>query len=101
MDLRIDYAFKLFFTNGDQIHLIRLLNAIFENKQIPRVITDLTIVNPTLDRQSKKDKLTILDIRANLNDGTSIGIEMHRYDLQNHKYKSLRSWARIYGEKIG
>jgi predicted transposase/invertase (TIGR01784 family) len=100
MDLRVDYAFKLFFGTGEPKRLINLLNAIFENKQIPRVVTDLVIVNPTLERSSEKDKLSTLDIRATLSDGTNISIEMQLYDLYNFKYKTLRSWARIYSEEL-
>ena len=39
MDLRVDYAFKLFFAAGETKWLISLLNAIFENKGIPRAIS--------------------------------------------------------------
>ena len=100
MDLRVDYAFKLFFATGDTSHLISLLNAIFENKQIPRVIVDLTIVNPHLEKVDAEDKLSILDIRAKLDDGTSILVEMHMYDMIAHKFKVMRSWARAYGEEL-
>ena len=100
MDLRVDYAFKLLFASGDARHLISLLNAIFENKQIPRIITNLTIVNPSLEKASPEDKLSVLDVRATLADGTSLCIEMHLYDLLALKYKSLRSWARVYGEEL-
>ena len=100
MDLRVDYAFKLFFATGDTRYLISLLNAIFANKRIPRVITALTILNPYLEKASLEDKLSILDIRAVLIDGSTVCIEMHLYDTDEFKYKSLRSWARIFGEEL-
>jgi len=100
MDLRVDYAFKLIFGTGDTLFLISLLNAIFANKKIPRIIKSLTIVNPYLEKHSKEDKLSILDIRAQLDDGTTILIEMHLYDLDDLKYKTVRSWARTYGEEL-
>jgi len=100
MDLRVDYAFKLIFGSGDTLFLISLLNAIFANKKIPRVIKSLTIVNPYLEKHSKGDKLSILDVRAQLDDGTTVLIEMHLYDLDDLKYKTIRSWARTYGEEI-
>ena len=52
MDLRIDYAFKLLFSKGDPRILISLLNAIFANKKIKRVIKSLAIKNPYLDKES-------------------------------------------------
>jgi len=66
MDLRIDYAFKIFFTKGDPSLLISLLNAVFANKNICRIVKNLTILNPYLDKESGNDKLSILDIRAEL-----------------------------------
>ena len=100
MDLRVDYAFKLLFGTGETRHLVSLLNAIFENKRIPRVVTSLTIVNPSLERADAEDKLSVLDVRAALADGSSAIIEMHLYDLEEHKYKAVRSLARAYGEDL-
>ena len=99
MDLRVDYAFKVF-VSSDIPSLISLLNAVFANKKIPRKIISLTIENPYLEKQSKSDKLSILDVRAKLDDGTTILIEMHLYDLYDLKYKTIRSWARAYGEEV-
>jgi len=100
MDLRIDFAFKLLFTKGDPRLLISLLNAIFANKKIPRIIKSQMIQNPYLEKESGEDKLSILDIRAELDDGTTILIEMHMYGLGELKAKTIRSWARAYGEEL-
>ena len=100
MDLRIDYAFKVLFTKGDPRLLISLLNAIFANKKINRVIKSLSIKNPFLDKESADDKLSILDIRAELDDGTTILIELHMYGLGELKAKTIRSWARAFGEDL-
>ena len=100
LDLRVDYAFKLFFTTGGTHRLKSLLNAIFENKQIPRIVSSLAVVNPSLEKAAVEDKLSVLDIRAILSDGTTVCVEMHLYDLLGLKYKSLRSWARAYGEEL-
>jgi len=100
MDLRIDYAFKLLFTKGNPRLLISLLNAIFANKKIPRLIKSLTVKNPYLDKESSADKLSILDIRAELDDGTTILIEMHMYGLGELKAKTIRSWARVFGKEL-
>ena len=100
MDLRIYYAFKLLFSKGDPRLLISLLSAIFANKKIKRVIKSLTIKNPYLDKESDEDKLSILDIRAELDDGTNILIEMHLYGLIELKSKTVRAWARVYAEDL-
>ena len=39
-------------------------------------------------------------IRAELEDGTTILIEMHIYGLGELKAKTIRSWARAYGEDL-
>ena len=103
MDLRIDYAFKLIFAKGDQLSvasLVSLLNAIFANKKINRVVKKVAIKNPFLEKESQADKLSILDIRAELEDGTAILIEMHLHGLKEIKAKTIRSWARVYGEDL-
>jgi len=100
MDLRVDYAFKLFFASGETHRLVSLLNAIFENKQIPRVLTGLTVINPALEKTAIEDKLSVIDVRATLSDGSTVLIEMHLYDLHDLKYKTVRSLARAYGEEL-
>jgi len=99
MDLRIDYAFKIFAEDNPN-SLISLLNSIFANKKIKRVIKSINIKNPFLDKKSGEDKLSILDVRAELDDGTTILIEMHMYGLGELKAKTIRSWARAYGEDL-
>ena len=47
-----------------------------------------------------EDKLSILDIRAELEDGTTFLIEMHMYGLGELKAKTIRSWARAFGEEL-
>ena len=100
MDLRVDYAFKLLFSKGNPRLLISLLNATFANKKIPRLVKSLTIKKPYLEKESVEDKLSILDIRAELEDGTTVLIEMHMYGLEEIKAKTIRSWARAYGEEL-
>ena len=96
MDLRIDYAFKLLFATGETLYLISLLNAIFASAGIVRTVQSLTILSPQLERQSAEDKLSILDVYAKLDDGSEVLIEMHLYDMEELKYKTIHSWARVY-----
>ena len=56
-------------------------------------------IETTMDKESDEDKLSILDIRAELDDGTTILIEMHMYGLGELKAKTIRSWARAFGEE--
>jgi predicted transposase/invertase (TIGR01784 family) len=53
-----------------------------------------------MEKASIEDKLSILDVRATLADGTSICIEMHLYDVIDLKFKTLRSLTRVYSEEL-
>jgi predicted transposase/invertase (TIGR01784 family) len=99
MDLRVDFAFKAF-ADGNPTAMVSLLNAIFANAKIKRVVKSVRIKNPNLDKKSIEDKLSILDVRAELDDGTDILIEMHMYGLEQLKAKIIRSWARVFSEEL-
>jgi len=99
MDLRVDFAFKTFI-EGNIEALISLLNAIFANAKISRVVKSVRLKNPNMDKKSLEDKLSILDVRAELEDGTDILIEMHLHGLNQLKSKTIRSWARAYSEEL-
>jgi len=99
MDLRVDFAFKTFI-EGNIEALISLLNAIFANAKINRVVKSVRLKNPNMDKKSIEDKLSILDVRAELEDGTDILIEMHLHGLGQLKSKTIRSWARAYSEEL-
>ena len=59
MDLRIDFAFKTFADSNPEA-MTSLLNAIFANGKINRIVKSVRIKNPNLDKKSIKDKLSIL-----------------------------------------
>jgi len=99
MDLRVDFAFKTF-AEGNPDSLISLLNAIFANAKINRIVKSVRLKNPNMDKKSIEDKLSILDIRAELDDGTDILIEMHLHGISQIKSKIIRSWARAYSEEL-
>jgi len=99
MDLRVDFAFKTFI-EGNPEALISLLNAIFANAKINRVVKKAIIKNPNLDKKSVKDKLSILDVRAKLDDDTDILIEMHLHGIGHLLAKMIRSWARAFSEEL-
>ena len=99
MDLRVDFAFKTFVESNPEA-LISLLNAIFANAKIKRVVKNILLKNPNMDKKSVEDKLSILDVRAELDDGTDILIEMHLHGISQIKAKIIRSWARAYSEEL-
>jgi len=90
----------LFFATDDTSRLVSLLNAIFANKGILRRIESLVIDNPNLERLSKDDKLSTLDVKASLSDGSAVCIEIHLGDIAELKAKAIRNWARMYGIQL-
>ena len=99
MDLRVDFAFKAFVESNPEA-LVSLLNAIFANAKIRRIVKNVRLKNPTFDKKSIEDKLSILDVRAELEDGTDILIEMHLHGIGQILAKMIRSWARAYSEEL-
>jgi predicted transposase/invertase (TIGR01784 family) len=99
LDVRVDYIFKLIF-GSDERRLISLINAIFANKRLDRVVTGMSFINPDLKKQSEADKFSIIDVMATLSNGSTVCVEMHLYGLREFKYKSIRTWAKVYGDEL-
>ncbi|RZI46014.1 Rpn family recombination-promoting nuclease/putative transposase [Rickettsiales endosymbiont of Peranema trichophorum] len=96
----IDIAFKKIFgveTNSDI--LISLLNSIVSEED---QISEIEILNPYNERNFKKDKLSILDVKArNKHTGTYFLVEMQLADELDYHKRGLYGWARVYSNQIG
>jgi len=97
----VDYLFKRIFGNDDdKSRLISLVNAIFANKNIDRIVADIILINSALEKHNESDKFSIIDIMATLSSGSRVCIEMHLYGLGELKAKTIRSWSRASGEEL-
>lgn len=66
VNLRVDFAFKqLFGTKGSEDILMGFLNAVLQ-KSLSAPITSVVLEDPHLPKEYKKDKLSIMDVRATL-----------------------------------
>ncbi len=84
VNLRVDYAFKrLFGVEGNEDILIGFLNSVLQSS-INEEITSLHLDDPHLPREQKDDKLSILDLRATLNSGIKINIEIQVRDKKRY-----------------
>jgi hypothetical protein len=76
MSPKNDFVFKrIFGSEENQDILLNFLNAAMrlpEHKQLSEIV----IVNPTLDKRYLDDKMSVLDIRARTADGIQINIEI-------------------------
>ncbi|OLN27939.1 Signal transduction histidine kinase [Desulfosporosinus metallidurans] len=76
IDLKIDFAFKLIFCReGQEPVLVAFLNAVLKPAE-GKKIRSLTYTNTELTKANAEDKKATLDIRAELQDGRHVNIEI-------------------------
>jgi predicted transposase/invertase (TIGR01784 family) len=89
-----DFAFKrIFGVEENKDILIDFLNATLKLKE---PIENLEILNPYIDKSALDDKLSILDIKAKMQNGELVNIEVqiaNKYDIEK---KSLFYWGKTY-----
>jgi len=91
---RVDFAFKkLFGTEENKDILISLINSIISEQD---KVTDLMLKNPYNPKDFGKDKLSIMDIKAQAQNGKWFNIEMQIIDQEYFAQRALYYWARLY-----
>ncbi len=97
---KTDYAFKKIF-GSEQSHdiLISFLNAIlYDSKPI---IQDLEILNPYLAPKIRGVKETYLDVKARLNNDSTVIIEMQVLNIEGFEKRILYNAAKAYSNQLG
>ncbi len=96
---RVDIAFKkIFGVEENSDILISLLNSIVSEKD---QIDQIELLNPYNERNFKKDKLSVLDIKArNKHTKTYFLIEMQFAEELHYPKRGLYSWARVYSNQL-
>lgn len=95
---RVDLAFKkIFGTENNKDLLISLINSIVGEED---QVVDVTLLNPYNQKNFKDDKLSILDIKAEGEDGTKFNIEIQITDEANYDKRALYYWAKLYAEQL-
>ena len=100
LDIKTDFAFKKVFGSADSKDiLISFLNAIidFENN---RKIQDLTIVDPYNIPMLKGMKDTFVDVKAQLDDGSRVIIEMQVLNHEGFEKRVLYNAAKNYSIQL-
>ena len=97
---KTDYAFKKIF-GSEQSHdiLISFLNAILYDGN--RVIRDLEILNPYLAPWIRGVKATYLDVKAKLDNHTTVIIEMQVLNTEGFEKRILYNAAKAYSTQLG
>ena len=95
---RVDVAFKkIFGAEENKDLLISLINSIVSKED---QVVDLEIINPYNQKNFKKDKLSVLDIKAKDTSGQRYNIEMQVTDEADYDKRALYYWARVYSEQL-
>ena len=95
---RVDIAFKKIFGVEENKDLLMLLiNSIVSQED---QVVDITLLNPYNPKNFKKDKLSILDIKAEGADGKRFNIEIQISDEADYNKRALYYWAKLYTEQL-
>ena len=95
---RVDIAFKkIFGVEENKDLLISLINSIVSNED---QVSDITLLNPYNAKSFSRDKLSILDIKAQGLDGKRFNIEIQISDEADYDKRALYYWAKLYTEQL-
>lgn len=95
---RIDIAFKkIFGVEENKDLLISLINSVVG---VDDQVSNVTLLNPYNPKNFRKDKLSILDIKAEGNDGKRFNIEIQISDEADYDKRALYYWAKLYTEQL-
>jgi predicted transposase/invertase (TIGR01784 family) len=95
---RVDLAFKkIFGVEENKDLLISLINSIVSDKD---QLSDITLLNPYNPKNFKRDKLSILDIKAKSRSGKRFNIEVQISDEADYNKRALYYWGKLYTEQL-
>lgn len=95
---RVDIAFKkIFGIEENKDLLISLINSIVSEED---QVSEITLLNPYNPKSFKRDKLSILDIKAKGVEGKRFNIEIQISDEADYDKRALYYWAKLYTEQL-
>ena len=96
-----DYLFlKVMGEKGNETQLLGFLNAVLGRKGSDQLATVEIIENKTLSAEPIGAKASILDVRAKLQDGSKVNIEVQLRNQGNFDRRSLFYWSKEYTKGI-
>ena len=98
IDPRVDVVFKkIFGVEENKDLLISLINSIVSQED---QVSEVTLLNPYNPKNFRKDKLSILDIKAQSQEGKRFNIEIQISDEADYDKRALYYWAKLYTEQL-
>ena len=95
---RVDISFKkIFGVEENKDLLISLINSIVSKED---QVSDVTLLNPYNAQNFSREKLSILDIKAQGVDGKRFNIEIQISDEADYDKRALYYWAKLYTEQL-
>jgi predicted transposase/invertase (TIGR01784 family) len=95
-----DFVFKYIFGRKETSDcLLSLINAILADSDMGKIQT-IEILNPFNLKEFNEDKYSVLDIRAENENGDIYNIEVQLSGNEEFKYRSLYYWARLYSNQL-
>ena len=95
---KVDIAFKkIFGVEENKDLLISLINSIVSKED---QVSDVILLNPYNPQNFTRDKLSILDIKAQGLDGRRFNIEIQISDEADYDKRALYYWAKLYTEQL-
>jgi predicted transposase/invertase (TIGR01784 family) len=100
IDLKVDFAFKLIFgREGQEPVLVAFLNAVLKPTEGKQILS-LTYTNTELTKANAEDKKATLDIRAEIQDGRHVNIEIQLKNEHDMAKRSLFYWAELFSRQM-
>jgi len=97
-----DYLFlRVMGEKGDEVQLLGFLNAVLGRTGDDRLASVEIIENKTLPAEFLGGKTSVLDVRARLQDGSMVNIEVQLCNEGDFEKRSLFYWSREYNKGIG
>lgn len=99
LDPTLDVVFKMLLTRTPQSHelLVALLTAVIRP---PTPFAKVVVRNPELPPADALERGVVLDLNAQLEDGTLLDIEMQSDKRPAFRERALFYWARLYGSEL-
>lgn len=95
---RIDLAFKkIFGVEGNEDLLLSLINAVLS---VEDQVSSVQLLNPYNMQSFRKDKLSVLDVKAQSVDGRRFNVEIQITDEASYDKRALYYWAKLYTEQL-
>ena len=97
---KTDFAFKKIFGSSENKHILKsFLNALIYEGQ--PVIEDLEIIDTALSLKISGLKDSYLDVKAKINDGTTVIIEMQVLNVASFAKRVIYNAAKTYANQLG